>query len=249
MAAIFAIIAIYSQGLFAIVAIVFFATIANTSDMKGLDFENRRWLADKVVGMPQGSKGEVAKALGLTPTQLSRVINLTGKEARKLNAEELRRAREYFKDDPPSLRGTREVDPPPVRPSREIIRVPLLDRVPAGKLKAPISQLDIDESTLLPVADIGRGDFFALTVEGDSMDRIAPEGSTIIVNRAERTLVAGKPYVLSSRGEISFKIWKPSPPRFAPASFNPVHEPIYVKTKEAAEGMVVGRVKRAIVDL
>lgn len=248
MAAIFAIIAIYSQAVFAIVAIYLFAKIANNSDMKDLDHENRRWLAGKFVGRPQGYKQEVADALGMTSTMLSRVINLGGREGRKLKAEELRRAAEFFKDAPPSMIGVKEVAPPLSRGVRELVRVPLIDSVSAGRLRAPTSQIPVEDVPLLAFADLGRGEFFALTVEGDSMDRIAPEGATIVVNQADRTLVAGKPYVLSDRGEVTFKIWKPSPPRFAPASTNPVHEPIYVKSKDAAEKMVVGRVKRAVLD-
>jgi phage repressor protein C with HTH and peptisase S24 domain len=80
---------------------------------------------------------------------------------------------------------------------------------------------------LLAFADLGRGDFFALTVEGDSMDRMAPEGATIVVNQADRTLVAGKPYVLSDRGAVTFKLWKPGPRRASPSvRTNPMHEPL-----------------------
>jgi hypothetical protein len=81
------------------------------------------------------------------------------------------------------------------------------------------------------------------------MDRIIPEGARVIVDEADRTLVSGKPYVISNRGETTLKLWKPSPPRWAPYSNNPIHEPIYVKNKEAAERMVVGRVKRAVLEL
>ncbi|MBR0868909.1 hypothetical protein JQ633_00955 [Bradyrhizobium tropiciagri] len=127
--------------------------------------------------------------------------------------------------------------------------VPLLDTVAAGKLRAPSSQIPVEDVPLLAFADLGRGDFFALTVEGDSMDRISPDGSTIVVNQADRTLVSGKPYVISQRGEASFKLWRADPPRFAPYSTNPSHEPVFVKTKEDAERMVVGRVKRTVLDL
>ena len=81
------------------------------------------------------------------------------------------------------------------------------------------------------------------------MDRLSPDGSVIIVNQADRTLVAGRAYVISRRGEATFKLWRSDPPRFAPCSTNPVHEPVFVKSKEAAQGMVVGRVKRTVLDL
>jgi SOS-response transcriptional repressor LexA len=127
--------------------------------------------------------------------------------------------------------------------------IPLLDSVPAGKLQAPISQIPVEDVPLLAFADLGRGDFIALTVRGDSMDRISPDGSTIVINKADRTLVSGKPYVFCVRGEVTFKLWRPEPARLAPYSTNPIHEPRYVKTKVEAEKYVVGRVRRSVLDL
>ena len=47
-------------------------------------------------------------------------------------------------------------------------KIPLLDKVTAGKLKSSSSQIPVEDVPLLAFADLGRGDFFALTVEGDS---------------------------------------------------------------------------------
>jgi SOS-response transcriptional repressor LexA len=127
--------------------------------------------------------------------------------------------------------------------------IPLLDKIAAGKLRSSTSQIPIEDVPLLAFADLGRGEFFALTVEGDSMDRISPDGSVIVVNQADRTLISGKPYVISRRGEATFKLWRSDPPRFAPYSTNPAHEPVFVKSKAEAEKMVVGRVKRTVLDL
>jgi SOS-response transcriptional repressor LexA len=134
-------------------------------------------------------------------------------------------------------------------PAGAVSRIPLLDTVTAGKLRAPSSQIPVEDVPLLAFADLGRGEFFALTVQGDSMDRISPDGSVIVVNQADRTLVSGKAYVISQRGEATFKLWRSDPPRFSPYSTNPAHEPIFVKSKAEAEKMVVGRVKRSVLDL
>lgn len=136
---------------------------------------------------------------------------------------------------------------PPLAP--DVLQVPLLSWVSAGKMADPQSQIPMDDVPLLAFADLGRGDFFALRVVGDSMDRISPDGSIIVVNKTDRQLVAGKPYVFSQRGEATFKVWRPEPPRLAPFSINPMHEPIFVKTKKDAERMVIGRVKRTLLDL
>lgn len=133
--------------------------------------------------------------------------------------------------------------------SPKFVKIPLLDTVAAGKLRAPNSQIPIEDVPLLAFADLGRGEWFALTVQGDSMDRLSPDGSRIIVNKADRNLVSGKPYVFSIRGETTYKVWRPEPARLAPYSTNPMHEPVFVKSRKDAEGMVIGRVKRTLLDL
>jgi len=146
-------------------------------------------------------------------------------------------------------KGPEEPPAPQAATEADLRRIPLLDKVTAGKLRASSSQIPVEDVPLLAFADLGRGDFFALTVDGDSMDRWSPDGSIIVVNQADRTLVSGKAYVISQRGEATFKMWRPDPPRFAPYSTNPSHEPIFVKSKAEAEKLVVGRVKRTVLDL
>jgi SOS-response transcriptional repressor LexA len=183
------------------------------------------------------------------------MTNLDGKkEGREISLAELIGMAEFFATEPPGLAAAKNAKFSMVHFAGhgavdDIAKVPLLDKVTAGKLKSPSSQIPIEDVKLLAFADLGRGDFFALTVDGDSMDRLSPDGSIIIVNQADRTLVAGKPYVISRRGEATFKLWRSDPPRFAPHSWNPVHDTVFVKSKEAAQGMVVGRVKRTVLDL
>ena len=85
-------------------------------------------------------------------------------------------------------------------------RVPLLSWVSAGRLADAGSQIPVEDVPLLAFADLGRGEFFALKVQGDSMDRVSPDGSIIVVNKADRALVAGKCYVFSQQGEMAFKL-------------------------------------------
>ncbi len=129
----------------------------------------------------------------------------------------------------------------------KITLVPLLDRITAGRLRSPASQMPVEEVPLLAFADLGRGEFFALTVEGDSMDRYSPEGSTIIVNRSDRTLVNGRCYVFSLRGETTYKMWQSGEnPHLATFSTNPFHKPIFFNKRDLG---VIGRVKRTLLDL
>ncbi len=123
----------------------------------------------------------------------------------------------------------------PSQPARglgqKLTLVPLLDSVTAGRLASPMSQIPVDRVPLLAFADLGRGEFFALKVEGDSVDRISPDGSIIIVDRADQILLHGKFYVFSIRGETTFKMWQSDEdtPHLAPYSTNPLNKPIFIK--------------------
>lgn len=125
--------------------------------------------------------------------------------------------------------------------------VPLLSWVSAGELADSDSQIPLEDVPLLAYTELPRGDYFALKVVGDSMDRISPDGSIILVNRAERTLVSDAAYVFAVRGEATYKLWQPSPPHLAPLSTNPRHKPIFVKGRTDLE--VIGRVRRSCLEL
>lgn len=137
--------------------------------------------------------------------------------------------------------GPEEVTPEP----RDVTRVPLVSWVSAGKM-AQATVAAPDDVPLLAFADLGRGDFFALKVSGDSMDRISPEGSIIVINRAERQLVGGKCYVFAINGETTYKMWHHDPQYLEPFSTNPANKPIFFKMSKIS---VVGRVRRTVLDL
>ena len=145
-------------------------------------------------------------------------------------------------------RGAKFPPPPNIlAPTRPMQRVPLLSWVSAGRLADAGSQIPVEDVPLLAFADLGRGEFFALKVQGDSMDRVSPDGSIIVVNRADRALVAGKCYVFSQQGEMGFKVWRPEPDRFEPYSTNPANPTFFVRRKRDIE--VIGRVRRTVLDL
>ncbi|MCA1458045.1 helix-turn-helix transcriptional regulator [Bradyrhizobium sp. BRP22] len=195
------------------------------------------------------SQSDLARALatrlrvGFDRSKVYKIL----KEERDVSAEEMLAIEEITGfPAPASLRGMPKAGMPKDTP--KITRVPLLDSVAAGKLKAPSSQIPVEDVPLLAFADLGRGEFFALNVEGDSMDRISPEGSIIIVNKADRTLINGRCYVFSHRGETTYKMWQSGDPaHLAPYSTNPVNKPIFFKNKKDLE--VIGRVKRTLLDL
>lgn len=125
--------------------------------------------------------------------------------------------------------------------------LPLVDWVAAGSLSEPSSQVPESDVPRVAFVDLPRGDYIALTVKGTSMDRLCPEGSVIAVNRTDKALVAGKPYIFAVRGLTNFKLWHADPPYLDPHSWDPSHKPTFVKKKRDLE--VVGRVVRSILDL
>lgn len=107
MAGIFAIIAIIGQGVFAIIAMDFIAIIANCNNMNDLDMKNKAWLANHLAAIPHGDLGRVATAVGVTPTQLSRMANIdraaSPKNTQNIPLTRLLAFSKYFKDLPPGL--------------------------------------------------------------------------------------------------------------------------------------------------
>lgn len=125
--------------------------------------------------------------------------------------------------------------------------VPLLDFVSAGRLAQPASQIPVEDVPLLAFADLGPGEWFALKVKGDSMNKISPDGSVIVVNRADNHLVSGKSYVFSIQGETTFKRWQGGDPPYLESYSTETFPPIFPKSKRGLA--VIGRVKRTVLDL
>lgn len=129
---------------------------------------------------------------------------------------------------------------------RPVVSVPLISWVSAGRMTLGETILADATLTHIEVADLPDGDWAALEVEGDSMDRLAPHGSTIIVNRADKILRHERFYVMGTEeGETTFKRYRANPDRLQPFSTNPDHETIPLTGGE----LVFGRLRRVIIDL
>lgn len=137
--------------------------------------------------------------------------------------------------------------PAPTEVTAEMARVPLISWVSAGVLADASTQVPIEDLPILAFTDLGVGEYFALRVEGDSMDRVSPDGSIIVVNRAERDLLPNRFYIFNARGETTYKRWHEQPPYLAPFSTNLQHEPIFLNRRRDIE--VIGRVRRTVLDL
>lgn len=123
--------------------------------------------------------------------------------------------------------------------------VPIISWVAASQFSRIEDVADISDAPRILQTGLPSGVYFALIVKGDSMDMIAPEGSTIIVAANERDLVHRRLYVVRRHDGATFKRYMATPPHLEPASYNPLHEPI-----EITEDMrVVGRAVRVIRDV
>ncbi|MBB6308939.1 S24 family peptidase [Xanthobacter tagetidis] len=126
--------------------------------------------------------------------------------------------------------------------------VPLVSWVAASGFAQMTPTHAVDAERHLTIGDLPSGDYFALSVRGDSMDRVAPDAAIIIANRNEIELQHRKFYVFESRGETTFKRAMLRPRlRLDPYSTNPEHEPIFPPEPESVR--VLGRVVRVITDL
>lgn len=143
--------------------------------------------------------------------------------------------------------GVQDLDPSysPDADGIPTLNVPYLAWVSAGALLRE----DITDEALgtIRVADLpASGDWIALQVSGDSMDRISPPESIIFVDRKDRNLVTNACYVIADdEGNATYKRFRSGPPRFEPVSTNPNHEPIFPDN----DPIVVGRVRRSIISM
>lgn len=129
-------------------------------------------------------------------------------------------------------------------PTNLIVPVPIITWVSAGSL-SEAEHID-EEKGILAVSNLNpRGKWFALEVKGDSMDRISPNGSIILVDYNDKQLVPNACYIISNeRGSATYKRYRPTPQRFEPVSTNPTYETIF-----DGNISVVGRVRRSILDM
>lgn len=193
-----------------------------------------KWLVDALV-LSHVKNTALATALGVNQSRVAEMK--TGK--RRLQAHEI-----------PVIARVTGVPLPPdfsaePNAAAAAVSIPIVTWVSAGALAKP----DVSDEQIgtMRFSDIDpKGDWLALRVEGDSMDRISPPGSIILVNRKERRLIPNACYVVSDGDHgVTYKRFRPNPDRMEPVSTNPKHEPIFYEH----EPTVIGRVRKTILDM
>lgn len=137
--------------------------------------------------------------------------------------------------------------PAPTTRAGNIALVPQISWVSASEMRAEAPVSIRDAESFIAVPELPNGKWIALEVQGDSMDRVSPDGSIIFVNCSEQNLVNGKFYVFADVDDhgTTYKRYRSNPDRFVPYSTNPDHEPIYPE----GDFRVIGRVRRTHKDL
>ena len=129
--------------------------------------------------------------------------------------------------------------------SKPVADEPILSWVSAGMMARDDVQQDVVGEIRMSDLD-PRGEWMALRVEGDSMDRISPPGSLILVDLTDKALVPNACYIITDGdSQATYKRFRSNPPRFEPVSTNPSHQPIFPDGEPA----VIGRVRRSLIDM
>lgn len=126
--------------------------------------------------------------------------------------------------------------------------VPVFADIPAGRMVSAEGIAHAkDVRSHIVISGLGKGDWAALVVNGHSMNKVAPDGSVIIFNRADTRPVDNGFYIFEhpETGEATFKRYGAGhPPRLRPYSyddFDPIMAPDDV--------VIVGRVRKVVVDV
>lgn len=167
---------------------------------------------------------DLANLLDLAPNKISKAFS----GERQFKAHEIDKLRSYLA----------EGAPPPIEGALAVRYIPLVGSVPGGNWREAVQQPL--GSIPVPDADLP-ADAIALRVEGDSMDKIVPDGATVIFSPGDKALYADNYYVvINGEGETTFKQYQTDPARLVPCSTNPRHKDIII-----GEGPfeIVGRVE------
>lgn len=174
------------------------------------------------------SREALAEVLGVSVPSIGRLLRCD----RELKARERDKAFQFL-----GLSG-RAAEP--LAPDAR--QVPIIGLIAAGNWSDAISQ-----PLGFTWTDRGGKSSFALQVDGDSMDQIAPPGALIIIDPDDRDLLDGKAYaVMNDMGETTFKTFRVDPARLEPASSNKTHCTIVL----GRDGFrIIGRAVKIVADL
>lgn len=124
-----------------------------------------------------------------------------------------------------------------LEPEARIKFVPAIGLSSAGNWREAVQMPG--RSVAVPIG-IGGTRAFAVELQGDSMDKLIPEGGYVVVDPDETRLNNGRVYLIENDDhETQVKLYRSDPARFEPRSFNDSHQPVYLDEHRVR---VIGRV-------
>lgn len=202
------------------------------------------WYRWRVPTIAQNLK-RLRKKAGLSQTRLAELARVSQQLISQLERGENEKTKELPNIARALGSQVHEIDEDYREGTAALIPVPLLSWVNAGILLEPDPPpLDLEEIPILMESDLDpSGDWFALRVDGDSMNKVSPHNSIIFINRKDRRPVRGGLYVITDgEGGATYKQFEP-PNIWKPVSTNPHYEVLVPKPGTALE--VIGRVRKS----
>lgn len=218
----------------------------NTGMLKDVLFRIDKRLA--AVGL---SESAAAKKAGLSDSAIRNMRRAVEKDPRKtggVTSGTLSKLAPVLKTSVSWLleeSGPEAIDGPII--DHAFIQAKLISWVSAGALLQPESAVadDLEYAPIVYAPDLDPdGDWVALRVDGDSMNRISPHDSIIFVNRKDRRLVPNACYIIGDgEGGATYKRYRP-PNTWEPVSTNDSHKPFVLPS--GMEPDIIGRVRKTI---
>ncbi len=151
---------------------------------------------------------------GLHRDAIRNILRTKSKNPRRDTLEGIAKGLNWSLEELLELPGHRNVS----RIEQAVFDVPLISWVEAGALEEAADPYEIGHAEEYVAVTHKRSTLIALRVHGASMNRVAPEGSVIIVDYADKMLVSGQHYVVKLDGEATFKRYRTDPMRLEPDS-------------------------------
>lgn len=161
----------------------------------------------------QMTQTELADRLGTTKATISKIEN----SAIQPSIDWAERLAKALNTDVAVLAGIEKAATLP-----ELVMVPVIGLIAAGNWRDAVQTPE--EHIAVTSA---KPHMFALRIDGDSIDKIAPNGSFVTIDPTMPTLVDGGLYaVQNGDGEATIKRFRRDPDRLEPESSNPIHQTI-----------------------
>jgi SOS-response transcriptional repressor LexA len=167
------------------------------------------------------------------------ILRAKSKNPRRDTLEGVAKGLDWALEDLLELSGHRELG----RVDQPVVEVPVISWVEAGKLTETTDPYEVGHAEEYVPIPHKRATLIALRVHGTSMNRIAPEGSIIIVDYADKALVSGQYYVVKHQGQATFKRYRTGPDRLEPDSSEP-HDTVFITDEIEVVGRVIQVVTR-----